>query len=246
MNGGAALRLRSLVATDETTNAAPSRSRSTSFDCSSSLILMFSSRCLTSLASNSGGDRTGERRKQVPVLLRHESRDLLLAIADQLQRHGLDAARAQTAADFVPEQGADLVADEAIEHAARLLRIDHLHVDLARMVHRFLHRLLGDLVEHEAVDLLLLRAELFGEMPADGFAFAVRVGGDVNVGGVLCRALQLGDHFLAGGDRFVHRREAFVDVDTELALRQIADVPHRREHLVVASEILIDCLCLRR
>ncbi len=246
MNGGAALRLRSLVATEETTHDAPSRSRSTSFDRASSPILMFSSRCLTSLASNSGGTGPASEANRCQYSSGHESRDLLLAIADELQRHGLDAPRAQTAAHLVPEDGADLVAHEAIEHAARLLRVDHLHVDLARMVHRFLHRLLRDLVEHEAVDLLLLRAELFGEMPANGFAFAVGVGGDVDVGGVLRRALQLGDHFLPGGDRFVHRREAFVDVDAELALRQIANVSHRRKHLVLAPEILVDCLSLRR
>ena len=190
--------------------------------------------------------RAGERREQVPVFLGNELRDLLLAIADQLQRHRLHASRAESAANLVPQDRADLVADEPIEHAARLLRVDHLHVDRARMLHRFLHRLLRDLVEHQAVDLFLLRAELFGEVPADRFAFAIGVGRDVDVGGVLRGALQLGNHFLARRQQFVHRRKAFVDVDAELALRQIADVSHRREHLVVASEILVDCFCLRR
>ena len=188
----------------------------------------------------------GERREQVPVFLRHELRNFLLAIANQLQRDRLHAARAQAAADLVPQQRADLVADEPIEHAPRLLRIDHLQIDRARMLHRFLHRLLGDLVEHQAVDLFLLRPELFGQMPADRFAFAIGVGRDVDVGRILRRALQLGDHFLARRDRFVHRREIIIDVDAKLALRQIADVSHRREHFVVASEIFIDGFCLRR
>ena len=193
-----------------------------------------------------GRQRAGERREQVPVFFGDELSDQLLAIADELERDRLHASRAESAANLVPEDRADLVADEPIEHAARLLRIDHLHVDGARMLHRFLHRLLGDLVEHQAVDLFLLPAELFGEVPADGFAFAIGVGCDVDVGGVLRRALQLGNHLLARRQQFVHRRETFIDIDAKLALRKIADVSHRREHFVVASEILIYRFCLRR
>ncbi len=40
--------------------------------------------------------------------------------------------------------------------------------------------------------------------------------------------------------------EVVVDVDAELALRQIADVSHRRDDLVVAPEIFVDGLRLRR
>ena len=193
-----------------------------------------------------GRQRTGERREQVPVFLGDELPDLLLAIADQLERHRLHASRTESAANLVPQDGADLVSDEPVEHAARLLRIDHLHVDHARVLHRFLHRLLRDLVEHQAVDLFLLPAELFGEVPADRFAFPIGVGCDVDVGGVLRGALQLGNHFLARRQQLVHRCKAFIDIDAELALRKIADVSHRREHFVLASEILVYRFCLRR
>ncbi len=246
MKGGAAFRLRSLVATDETTNSAPSRSRRTCFDCSSLVTLMVSSRRLTSFASNSGGADPASVANRCQYSSGTKRADLLLAVADQLEGHGLDASRAQPAPDLIPQQGADLVADEPIEHAASLLSIDHLHVDLGRVVQRFLNRLLRDLVEHQAPDFLLLRAQLFGQMPPDRFAFAVRVGCDVNVGRLFRGALQLRDNLLSCSDWLVGGSEPFVDVDTELALRQIADVSHRREHLVVASEILVDCLCLRR
>ena len=109
--------------------------------------------------------------------------NLTLAIADQLQRDRLHASGAQAAADLVPEERADLVADQAVEHATRLLRVDHLLVDLRRMFERAEHALLGDLVEHQAADLLpIAAAELLGEMPADRLAFAVRVGRDENLG----------------------------------------------------------------
>ena len=77
--------------------------------------------------------RAGEPRRDVPVLLGDERVDLALAIADQLQRDRLHAAGAQAAADLVPQQRADLVADQPVEDAARLLRVDHLLVDVRRV-----------------------------------------------------------------------------------------------------------------
>ena len=64
--------------------------------------------------------------------------------------------------------------------------------------------------------------------------------------GLLRRVLQLLEDLLAAGDDFVRRLEPFVDVDAELALRQIADVPHRGDDLVVLAEIFVDGLRLRR
>src|SRR6516164_8170185 len=50
-----------------------------------------------------------QSREDVPVLVGHERLDLTLAVADQLEGHRLHAAGAQPAADFVPEERADLV-----------------------------------------------------------------------------------------------------------------------------------------
>ena len=67
------------------------------------------------------------------------------------------------AAKFNPKTIAILAADREVlvedlsqrADPPRLLRVDHLHVDLAGMLDRFENRLLGDLVEHQAADLLL-------------------------------------------------------------------------------------------
>jgi hypothetical protein len=108
------------------------------------------------------------------------------------------------------------------------------------------HGLLRDLVEREPVNLLLLAAQLLDEVPADRFALAVRVGRDVDVGGVLRGVLELLDDFLPRTDGFVRLLEVVVDVDAELALRQIADMAHRRHDLVVAAEVFVDGLGLCR
>src|SRR5256712_635076 len=188
--------------------------------------------------------RAGEPREDVPVLFGHEPLDLALAIAHQLQGDRLDAAGAETAAHLVPEQRTELVADESIEHAACALRVDHLLVDDARLLDRGLNRLLRDLVERQAVNLALASAELLRQMPADRFAFAIGVGRHVDVRRVLRRILQLFDHLLARGDRFVLLGEVVLDVHTQFALRQVADVTHRRDDLVVASEVSVDGLRL--
>jgi hypothetical protein len=124
--------------------------------------------------------RGGEPREDIPVLDRDERVDLGLAIAHQFQRNRLHAAGTQTAAHLVPQQRADFVADQPIEHAARTLRVDHLLVDRARMFQRVLHRLLGNLVERQPVELALLAFEFLDQMPANRLTFAIRVGCDVD------------------------------------------------------------------
>src|SRR5438270_11961290 len=82
------------------------------------------------------------------------------------------------------EDRRDLIPDESIEHAPRLLRVVHVLVQLERLLDRFLDRFLGDLVEEHA-----LRGQAAGDLlldvPGDGLAFAIRVGGEQHAVGVL-------------------------------------------------------------
>ena len=83
-----------------------------------------------------------------PIFHRNERAYFYLAIDDQAQRHGLHAARGKTPAHLVPKEGGDFVSDEAIQHAARLLRVHEIFVDLARVFKRRLDRFGRDFVEH--------------------------------------------------------------------------------------------------
>ena len=191
--------------------------------------------------------RPGQPRGQVPILLGDERADLAFAIDDDLEGDRLHPAGAQAATDLVPEDRTDLVADQPVEDPARLLRVDHLLVDLRRLVECREHTLLGDLVEHQAANLLAIPgAQFLGEMPANGLPFAVRVGCDEDLCGFLGGRLQLRHHLLAARDDFVRRLEPFFDRHPELALGQIADVPHRGDDLVVLAEIFVDGLRLCR
>src|SRR5207244_13656920 len=116
-----------------------------------------------------------------PVLLGREAADLALALTDDAHGDRLHAARREPAAHLVPEQRRELVADQPVEDAARLLRVEAVSVELAGLLERFEDRLLRDLVEQHAMDVLPPRAELLRNVPGDGLALAVGVGRQVDV-----------------------------------------------------------------
>ena len=63
-----------------------------------------------------------------PVFLGDEGADFLFALDDQAQRDSLHASGGKAAADFIPEQRRNFVADDAIEDAAGLLRVHQMLV----------------------------------------------------------------------------------------------------------------------
>ena len=83
-------------------------------------------------------------------------------------------------------------------------------------------------------------------MPADGFAFTVRVGRQQHTVGVLGLALQLFDELFLAFDADVLRRIVMLDVDAQLGGGQIADVAHAGRNFVVFAQIFADGLRLGR
>src|SRR5690242_5758944 len=82
--------------------------------------------------------RSLEPRFDRPVLDRLERLDLALALDDHADRDRLHAAGGQPAADLLPEQRRELIADQAIENPPRGLRLEQLLVDLGRVLQRLL------------------------------------------------------------------------------------------------------------
>jgi len=79
----------------------------------------------------------------------------------------------------VPENRAGLVAHQTVEDPAGLLGIDLSIVDLARLEQGQAYGVLGDLVKQNAVGGNH-GVELVRDVPGYGFAFTVRVGGQVD------------------------------------------------------------------
>src|SRR5207247_9555441 len=116
-----------------------------------------------------------------PVLLGREGADLALALADDADGDRLHAPRREHAAHLVPEERRELVAHESVEDAPSLLRVEAVLVELAGSLERREHRLLRDLVEEHAMDVLPPRAALLRDVPGDSTALAVGVGRQVDV-----------------------------------------------------------------
>ena len=115
-------------------------------------------------------------RFQVKVFGGDEGKALALAAHDQGKPHALHAACRQARRDFAPEQGRHRVAGEAVQNAARLLRVDQVVVDIARRLEGTQDGLTRDLVEDGALDVHLgRRLQQLQQVPADGLAFPVLV-----------------------------------------------------------------------
>src|SRR6184192_1204502 len=175
-----------------------------------------------------------------PVLLGREGADLALALADDADGDRLHAARREPAAHLVPEQRRELVADQPVEDAARLLRVEAVLVELAGLLERLEDRLLRDLVEQHAMDVLPPRAELLRDVPGDGLALAVGVRRQVDVLLVLGGFLDVLEHLRLALDDVVLGREVALEVDPELRLGQVHHVADRGLHLVVPPEVLAE------
>src|SRR5690606_17939720 len=109
-------------------------------------------------------------------------------------------------------------------------------------------RVLRDLVEeHTAKPLAVafLVAELLRHVPRDRFTLTVGVGREDDLVDVVGIATEVLDDLSLPADRHVLRLEAVLDVHTELARWEVADVADRGADAVVAAQILADRLRLR-
>src|SRR5690242_19601137 len=87
-----------------------------------------------------------------PVLDLIERFNFTFALDDQPQSHGLHPACRQTASYLIPEQWRYLISHQPIKHAARLLCVYQVAIDVAGMLERFAHRPLCDFVERHPAD----------------------------------------------------------------------------------------------
>lgn len=204
------------------------------------------------------GASGAEGAGQVPVLGGTERDALALPLDDETGGHRLDAARRQLRHDLLPQDRRDLVAVEAVEDAAGLLRVDHALVQLARVGDGVADRVLGDLVEDHAVDGDL-GLEDFLEVPRDGLALAVLISGEEELVGFGQQLLELPDLSLLVRIHHIDRLEIVLDVHAETtdlagvlvgnlgrAAGEVADVPDARLDDVSRAEVALDRLRLGR
>ena len=160
----------------------------------------------------------------------------VLAVDDETHGHTLHAAGREGGFDFLPEHGRELETHEAVEDAARLLGVDEVDVDVARVGDGVEDGVLGDFVEDDAAGVFRFEPEHFVEVPRDGLTLAVFIGGEPYGLGLRGGFLELGHERLLVGGNLIDGFELLIQVYGNVALTQVADVSVARHHLVVFSK----------
>ena len=164
-----------------------------------------------------------------PVFFLLEAFDFLFPFADHAERDRLHPSRAEPAVHLLPQQGADLVTDEPVENAPRLLRVDLVSIEFRRVLQRFLHALLGDLIEQHAVNLAFdQRRHLVADVMRDRFSLAIRVRSQVDIVHLLRRRLQSAQDLALAANGDVLRAEVIFNIHPQFLFGQVLDVPHGR------------------
>ena len=93
------------------------------------------------------------------------------------------------------------------------------------VLHGGLHGLGSDLVEFDAAGRVLGDAQNVRQMPGDGLALAIRVGGQVDLGGALRLLANAVQDLAAAANGDVFRLKTVFHVHADLRLWHIAHVP---------------------
>ena len=183
-----------------------------------------------------------------PVFFGNEGPDFVLALTDQPERHSLDPPGGESRANGLPEEGRDLVPDQAIQHPAGLLGLDLLHVQNTRILQRPRHGGLRDLAELHPLEALrmLRKPEVVRHMEGNRLALAIRVCRQDDGVGAPRLPLQLLQDLRLPANGDVVRLESVLDIDSQLLRREIANMPHGGCHVESSPEVAPDRPGLRR
>ena len=112
---------------------------------------------------------------QGPIFLGNEDANLLLPLGHQAGSHRLDTSGGEPPADFLPEQGRELVTHNPVQNAPGLLGIHQVMVDDPGRSHALLDHLPGNLIEGDPIFQIIGQPQKLLEVPGDGFALPVGV-----------------------------------------------------------------------
>ena len=181
-----------------------------------------------------------------PVIgFRIEFLNLAFAFDYQAHRNALHAPCRQCRLYLPPQHRRDAEAHQSVKYAACLLRVDQVHVKVARMIYSLKDCRLRDFMEHDATGFLLVKSQDLTEMPADSLSLAVLIGCEPHLLGFFSVLFQFADDlaFLLRNNVVGFQR---LCINAELFLLQVANVPIARHHLIVFSQKFLNSLGLCR
>ena len=147
----------------------------------------------------------------------------------------MDAPGGKAVSDLLPEQRRHRVPDKPVDDAAGLLRVHQVLVDLARVLERLADSRGSDLVESHTAELGLGDLDHVSQMPSDRLALAVEVSREPDVIRRLGLSAEEARLLLRIVRDDVLGLES-LEVDPELRLRKIADMPEARLDLIGRTE----------
>ena len=149
-------------------------------------------------------------------------------------------AGGKTLANLFPEEGTDFITHNPIQHPARLLCVDQLHVNFARVFHTVGDAGFGDFIEGHTVILIFTHTQNLGQMPRNRLSFAIRVGCEINLLAFSRSAFELFDQLLLALDVLIGRGKTMLRINAQFAFGQVADMPHRGHDLIARAQILFN------
>lgn len=164
-----------------------------------------------------------------------------------IRKAGLCTRPAEAGPDFLPQQRRKIEPHQVIEGAPRLLGVDQIHGHVARVLYRLLNGALGDFVEDHPADLFVAQqffSQQFAQMPGDGLAFAIRVGGEVERFGLAYFLGDGGEVLFVLFDGLMLHGEVVGRIDRALFGQQIADMAIGGEDGKVLAQVFLDGFAL--
>ena len=169
---------------------------------------------------------------------------LFFPFADQTQRHRLHPAGRKAVTDFLPQEGGKVEADQIIQHRPRLLGVHQLGRYGSGMFDCVYDGVLGDLVEHDALDcdariLLFVQPQGRKQVPGDGLSFPVGVSCQEQAVRFLEGLLDGVDVLLALGQHVILGLEIMRYIHRTLLAGQGAHMAEGGQHLVTLAQELL-------
>ena len=125
--------------------------------------------------------------------------------------------------DLATQCWRELITIQTIQHPPRLLRINKIFINIARLLHGAQYGCLGDFAKRYAPHGLAASQQCI-QVPGNGLAFAVRVGGKPNFFHLSSHTLELRHDFLARVREYVCGL-VVTEIYAHLAFRQVPYMP---------------------
>ena len=172
--------------------------------------------------------------------------DFVFALHNQSDCYRLHTSGRESRFEALPQHRRKLEAYNSVEYSAGLLRIDSGQVDFAWMCDSIQNGFFCNLVEDDSPCVFRLESEDFVKVPCDSFSFAVFIGCEPYHFGVVCSLLQIGNKLCLVFRNLIYWFEAFLYIDAETFLFQIAYMSVAGHHPVVAAEEFFNGFCFGR